>query len=79
MGLPSAAKIDEMTVQYDNASITATLDKDGRITQMEHHLVVTDATANGSYVMSVTARMHGDAVHQYKITYCRRAFFQKND
>ena len=69
MGLPSAAKIDEMTVQYDNASITATLDKDGRITQMEHHLVVADATANGSYVMSVTARMHGDAVHQYKITY----------
>ena len=45
------------------------LDKDGRITQMEHHLYVTDATANGSYVMSVTARMHGDAVTEYRITY----------
>jgi len=69
MGLPSAAKIDEMNVQYDNAAITATLDKDGRIVQMEHRLVVTDATANGSYVMGVTLRMHGDAVTQYKVTY----------
>ena len=69
MGLPSTAKIEEMTVQYDNATITATLDKDGRITQMEHHLYVTDATASGSYVMSVTARMHGDAVTEYRITY----------
>jgi len=69
MGLPSAAKIEEMQVQYGNAAITATLDKDGRITRMEHRLYVTDATANGSYVMSVTARMHGDAVTQYTVTY----------
>ena len=69
MGLPSAAKIDEMTVHYNNSTITATLDSQGRITQMQHKLVVTDATANGSYVVSVTSQMHGDASGQYKITY----------
>ena len=69
MGLPSSAKIEEMTVHYDNSTITATLDNQGRITSMQHKLVVTDATANGSYVMSVTVQMHGDASAQYKVTY----------
>lgn len=69
MGLPSSAKLDDMTVHYDNSTITATLDSQGRITSMQHKLIVTDATANGSYVMSVTVKMHGDASAQYKVTY----------
>lgn len=69
MGLPSAAKIDEMAVYYNYSSITAMLDAQGRLIEMEHRLVVTDATARGSYVMSVTSRMHGDAAALYKITY----------
>ena len=69
MGLPSSAKLDDMTVHYDNSTITATLDNQGRITAMQHKLIVTDSTANGSYVMSVTVKMHGDASAQYKVTY----------
>ena len=69
MGLPSSAKIDEMAVYYNYSSITAMLDSQGRLIEMEHRLVVTDATAKGSYVMSVTSRMHGDAAALYKITY----------
>ncbi len=69
MGLPSSAKIDDMTVHYDNSTITATLDNQGRITTMQHKLIVTDSTANGSYVMSVTVKIHGDASAQYKVTY----------
>ncbi len=69
MGLPSSARINEMTVHYNNSSITALLDSQGRLTEMQHRLVVTDATAEGSYVMSVTTRMHGDATGLYKITY----------
>ena len=69
MGLPSSAKIDEMTVNYNNSSITAMLDSQGRLIEMQHRLVVSDATAKGSYVMSVTSRMHGDATALYKITY----------
>lgn len=69
MGLPSSARIDEMAVYYNYSSITAMLDSQGRLTEMEHRLVVTDATASGSYVMSVSSRMHGDASALYKITY----------
>ena len=69
MGLPSSAKINDMTVNYNNSTITATLDSQGRITSMQHKLVVTDSTANGTYVMSVNVRMHGDASAQYKVTY----------
>ncbi len=69
MGLPSSARIDEMAVYYNYSSITAMLDSQGRLTEMEHRLVVTDATARGSYVMSVSSRMHGDASALYKITY----------
>ena len=69
MGLPSSAKINDMTVNYNNSTITATLDSQGRITSMQHRLVVTDSTANGTYVMSVNVRMHGDASAQYKVTY----------
>ena len=69
MGLPSSAKITDMTVNYNNSTITATLDNQGRITAMQHKLIVTDSTANGTYVMSVNVRMHGDATAQYKVTY----------
>ena len=69
MGLPSSARIDEMAVYYNYSSITAMLDSQGRLTEMEHRLVVTDATASGSYVMSVSTRTHGDAAALYMITY----------
>lgn len=69
VGLPSAAKLDEMTVNYDNAVITATLDRDGRIIRMEHRLIVTEATTSGSYLMSASARMHGNSVMSYEVAY----------
>lgn len=69
MGLPSAAKVEEMTVHYTGAVITATLDKDGRITQMEHRVNVNDADVSGSYVVSVSAQMHGDCVTRYQVSY----------
>lgn len=69
MGLPSNAQIDEFTVTYDNGTIDATIDAQGRITVMQHHLTATDATGSGSMVVPVTLRMHGDHTATYTITY----------
>ena len=69
MGLPSTARVDDFTVVYDNSTIDATIDSQGRITAMTHHLNVVSGEGNGSLVMAVTAKMHGEHTGTYTITY----------
>ena len=69
MGLPSGAKIDNFNITYSGGTIDATLDSQGRITAMTHHLIVPEATGSGSYMVAVTMRLHGDHTATYQITY----------
>lgn len=69
MGLPSAAKVDDFTVTYDNSTIDATVDSSGRLVSLVHHVTVSNSEGHGSLVMSVTTRMHGDHTATYDISY----------
>ena len=69
LGLPSAAKIDSYSVTYDNSKIEAVIDKDGRITSMNHYITVVNSQGNGSLVVPVSLSGHGDCTDTYQITY----------
>ncbi|MBQ5969080.1 MAG: hypothetical protein IKN72_07395 [Clostridia bacterium] len=69
LGLPSNAKIDDFNITYSGGTIDATIDSQGRITAMTHHLVVPEATGSGSLMVAVTLKMHGDHTATYQITY----------
>lgn len=68
--MPSNASIESLNITYDNGTIEANIDKDGRITHMKHSLKVTDGNGNGKYLAKpVTIKMHGDHVGNYDISY----------
>ncbi|MCM1545005.1 MAG: hypothetical protein NC110_06865 [Ruminococcus sp.] len=68
--LPSNATIDSMNITYDNGTIEATIDKDGRITSMKHSLEVTESNGSGTYLTRpVTLKMHGSHTADYQISY----------
>lgn len=69
LGLPSSAKITSLNITYDNSTIEAEIDKDGRITSMKHTLVVSEADGEGKMLVPITVTLHGNYVSNYKITY----------
>lgn len=70
LGLPSAAKLDELAIVYDNSYIEAAINKNGKITSMKHYMQVTSASGSGKYfVIPVKMQAHGDFTSEYKITY----------
>lgn len=69
LGLPSSAKITTLNITYDNSTIEADIDQNGRITSMTHNLVVSEANGEGKMLVSITVALHGSFVSTYKITY----------
>ncbi len=69
LGLPSAASITTLNITYDNSTIEAEIDKDGRITSMKHTLVVSEANGEGKMLVPITVELHGNYVSDYKISY----------
>lgn len=69
LGLPSSASISSLNITYDNSSIEAEIDKDGRITSMVHTLVVSEADGEGRMLVPITVKLHGNYVSNYKISY----------
>ncbi len=70
LGMPSSAKISKLDIVYDNSTITATIDKDGKITSMKHYLEVVSSDGEGTYLLSdVTIKMHGSCTTTYQISY----------
>ncbi|MGN1418921.1 MAG: hypothetical protein ACI4W6_06310 [Acutalibacteraceae bacterium] len=69
LGLASM-NISEMNINYGNSSITAKIDKNGRITSMTHYIEVTKGTGTGRIALvSASVTMHGNCKSTYKITY----------
>ena len=70
LGLPSSAKISELNITYNNSTIEAEIDKDGRITSMTHTLIVSKADGQGKMLMvPITVELHGSCVSSYSISY----------
>ena len=69
LGLPSGAKIDSYSITYDNSKIEAVIDKDGRITSMNHYIAVTSSQGDGSLIIPVSLSGHGSCTDTYQITY----------
>lgn len=69
LGLPSGAKIDRFDITYSGGTIDATIDSQGRITAMTHHLTVPGASGSGTFMVAVTMRMHGEHTATYQISY----------
>ncbi|MGN0467126.1 MAG: hypothetical protein ACI4GY_00190 [Acutalibacteraceae bacterium] len=69
LGLGSM-NISEMDIYYGNSSITAKIDKNGRITSMTHYIEVTQGSGKGRVALvSASVKMHGNCTTTYKITY----------
>ncbi|MGN1443738.1 MAG: hypothetical protein ACI4XE_07805 [Acutalibacteraceae bacterium] len=70
LGLPSSAKLDEVSIEYDNSYIEAAIDKDGKLTSMKHYMQVPSASGSGKYLLiPVKMQAHGDFTSEYKISY----------
>ena len=73
LGLPSSAKLDEVSIEYNNSYIEAAINKDGKLTSMKHYMQVPSASGSGKYkvVVSIPVEMkaHGDFTSEYKISY----------
>lgn len=70
LGLTSQMKITSLEITYNNSVIEASIDKDGRITSMNHELTVTHAEGHGKYlVMPVSVQLHGDYTSNYRVSY----------
>lgn len=70
IGLPSNANVTELNVVYNNSTIEAQLDKEGKITRMKHVVNVETANAKGRYLaVDVNVVIHGSATVNYVITY----------
>lgn len=70
LGLSSNMSVSELNITYDNSSIEANIDKDGRLTSMTHKLVVTSATGKGKMMLvSIDVNLHGDYTSVYSVTY----------
>ena len=73
LGLPRSAKLDEVSIEYNNSYIEAAINKDGKLTSMKHYMQVPSASGSGKYkvVVSIPVEMkaHGDFTSEYKISY----------
>lgn len=70
LGLPSSASISELNITYNNSTIEAEIDRDGRITSMTHELIVSKANGNGKMLLvPITVELHGSFLSSYKISY----------
>lgn len=69
LGLPSSAKIDSLTITYDNSTIEALIGSDGRILSMKQLLNVSHAEASGSMVFPISAKLSGNFTATYEINY----------
>ncbi|MCM1363995.1 MAG: hypothetical protein NC122_02640 [Faecalibacterium sp.] len=68
--MPSNASISKMNITYNNGTIEATIDNEGRLTSIKHFLEVTEATGSGKYLLAnVELKMHGDYTGTYEISY----------
>lgn len=70
LGLPSSAKLDEVSIEYNNSYIEAAINKDGKLTSMKHYMQVPSASGSGKYlIIPVSMKAHGDFTSEYKISY----------
>lgn len=69
LGLPSNAKFESLTITYDNSTIEAVINSEGRITSMKHFLNVSNAEGSGSMVVPIKAKLNGNFSTTYQISY----------
>lgn len=70
IGLSSSIAVTEMTVVYDKGVIEATIDKNGRLTQMTHSYDVPEGSGSGKMTfIPGSLKMHGDFYSTYKFSY----------
>ncbi len=67
--LPSGAKIQEMTVNYEPSTITAVFDSQNRIVSMQHILVSQGGGSGSMLGITASMTMHGDYTSDYTIHY----------
>lgn len=72
--LPAGMKVDEMSLTYSGATVTAVFDKDNRLLSLNYSLPIASAFGKGVYEtfmgsLDIDFELHGEQTRSFEVTY----------